>query len=636
MNNPVYRRLVPAIVVILIIAASLLPLSSARADDPSLQPATTQCAAVQSQPKLDGPKDAYGRPKSCQNGTLVIYRESDPLPSTNAAKIAGGGPVDNNRVKVDNFFDPIKIDGRPTWDWTGPVAVFPNKDIAYVASKDYPWGETRLIVDRLTFNGNTLAGTTQLANLLVDGAHMTDVAIGDLNGDGFDDLVVTASDDRPGHDLGYRGNVNIFWGKSANHDAFDQVMVDAGDTPDAVAMVPVSSKRMGALVMNWNGGNMSAFTSSGITGTQTLSQTTYPANSDLNGWDTAIAGDIRGDGKPCVLAIVGQYYINPYFRSFCPDGKGGLTERQALYPPSKEVYHNPQGGIVMDVDHDGKNDVVILMDGNYGPIGDRYASKLAIYRQVPQFGSGNTITTTAQLMAADDLPQSPNAGDVNCDGVPDLDIESTGWYRSMDFYGLKGGGFDPLMRLEDHGVYVNGGRTSISKLVDLNGDGRVDRVFSADFNGIQVELQRPCVGRPGTKTQLWLPYVVNQQDCHAEAFKVTDAFKQPVTKPGQTIDLGKFCFVAKAHVSWKFFADAAGTRPYQVDDALEGMMDDNNAFVQSFASKDCGRLTTPDGGFISLAPGQEGPHSLALSIKDRCLEVVGADTPLWLVPVITS
>jgi uncharacterized repeat protein (TIGR01451 family) len=455
------------------------------------------CPANGDSPDETGPRDRFDRLMRCVSGSPIVYGPNDPIPPSKPV-LAGGGPVDN-RTTTNLFAPPVQIDGQfpdqtISWDWIGSVGMFANGDIAYTTAQDPTYGDNFLKVVRPVKHENAPPTFTVLyQNGLVFGTHLGGLDIGDFDGDGKEDVAIVASDDPGMQDIGFRGNLNIFWGEDNNHSAFTRVSVDVGNTPYAIASAAISGGRRAIGVQNWNS---NVFALNRTTTGRTLSQTNFPGQTNQAGWDKGTYGDVNYDGHDDITIGMGQYAR--LHRFFLGDGNGNFTEGASFGKPANATTYDPysiEALRLVDVTKDNRQDMLVATGGNYNPDIHQWGSRIWQYDQVanPQPGQP-TFNVLPTMYVADDIPSSLDVTQINCeDDVPDLWVFSDGWERSAYMKGNANGGFSPYLYLEPNGLYANGTLLNDVLMTDLNGDGWKDEVASYDYNGLNYRLHRPCV-----------------------------------------------------------------------------------------------------------------------------------------------
>jgi len=189
-------------------------------------------------------------------------------------------------------------------------------------------------------------------------------------------------------------------------------------------------------------------------------------------WPVAIAiADVNGDHKPdLVVANGGSNSLGVLL------GNGDGTFQPAVSYGSGEFF--PVSVAVADLNGDGRQDIVVANECGPvtcdGSVGVLLGNGDGTFRPVVTYSSGGEYGLSVAV------------GDVNGDGKPDL-LVANGCY-SLTLCGRKGavavllGNGDGTFRAPTE--YLSGGAYPYSlKVVDLNGDGKLDLVAANSFSG---------------------------------------------------------------------------------------------------------------------------------------------------------
>ncbi|MGH9521369.1 MAG: FG-GAP repeat domain-containing protein [Terriglobales bacterium] len=312
----------------------------------------------------------------------------------------------------------------------------------------------------------TLTGTQVNAGAAVFG-----IASGDLNGDGFPDLVVASETDQSTSSV----SLAVFLGSAAGSFSAGQVIAVPLGTPTGTAGAVI-----GTTIADVNGDGkldliaVTNFSSTGITvylgngdGTFAATGIAGPAGS---AGQTAVVADFNGDGKPDIATSYGQILLGQGNGSFTLVSQT-LAEKQAALTAS-------------DFNHDGKMDLAFSSSNAftvdvYTGNGDGTFSYAGAY---PQIVGGYSLQST----------------DLDGDGYPDLYVGTA-----------QGGGFtsDPstnglsqeLLNRGDGSfgksrAYFTG--SEVFDTADFTGDGHADLLSIGRADGTGAGGQGTGTGAP--------------------------------------------------------------------------------------------------------------------------------------------
>ena len=289
---------------------------------------------------------------------------------------------------------------------------------------------------------------------------------GDVNGDGFDDVIVGAP---YGDDGGNKaGEAYVVFGKAGGFGP-----VDLGDIGDD-----------GFVVQG-------------------------PAASEYAGWSVSSAGDINGDGfDDLIVGVPGDFYSSPEGSAYVIFGKAagfGPVDLSSLGVDQGFVIQGAGPGDTAgwrvssagDINGDGLDDLIVG-----APFGDSGAAYV-IFGKTEGFGPVDLSTLDASdgfvIQGAENFDRAglsvSSAGDVNGDGFDDLIVSANGSGANNQgaayvVFG-KAGGFTDIDLgsglAADDGFVVQGDAedragSSVSSAGDINGDGLDDLIIGAIGN----------------------------------------------------------------------------------------------------------------------------------------------------------
>ncbi len=356
-----------------------------------------------------------------------------------------------------------------------------------------------VMVDPVTTSGWAVEGNQDGATL---GASVA--TAGDVNGDGYSDVIVGA----PNFDNGQTDEGRAFvylgtpagpsttftWSAESNiaNAAFGQSVATAGDVngdgySDVIVGAPVGLTIIGDLR-----GRAHVFLGS-ATGLSTTAAWTVVSDQDFAsfGWSVASAGDVNGDGYSDVIVGALQYDHgqNDEGRAYVYLGSASGLSSSAAWVTESDQPNARYGGSVAtagDADRDGYSDVIVgapLYDG----LGED-SGRAWVY-----LGSGTGLATTAiwtmsGVNAGDQFGTSvATAGDTDSGGFSDVIIGAPGFdsapmsnngiayvYSGTIIAGTAG---HPWIAIGT----ANGGEFghAVATAGDVNGDGFADVVIGA-------------------------------------------------------------------------------------------------------------------------------------------------------------
>ena len=352
----------------------------------------------------------------------------------------------------------------PVGSWPEAVAIGDvtgdgRNDVVMTTSYDFdPVNDFHLFVFAQNADG-TLAPPVSYATA----AHYTNraesVAIGDITGDGRKDVVVAITD------VGVQ--------------VFPQTATGSLGSPTLTATTDSYKIRLGRLngddrldVAGVGWGNhtstpsVSVLLNNGSGGLQP--PVSYPVQHD--GWDDLEVGDVSGDGRDDLMVMSGQGTL-PNFGVLAQQATGGFGP-PAYYKVSQTTTILTDGIGVGDVTGDGRNDVVATYGGNAG--------KIAAFAQT-------SVGTLAAPVAypSYDIPSPIDVADLDLDGRSDAVVVHDGW-NAVGVYRQKS---DHTLAPEE--VFSNSPYTASYNphelaVGDVSGDGVPDVVYASYGYGLVV------------------------------------------------------------------------------------------------------------------------------------------------------
>jgi fibronectin type 3 domain-containing protein len=390
-------------------------------------------------------------------GTTYAYQVSavnavgeGPLSDISFATAVGGAP--------GSLFQPYQA--TPVGSWPDAVAIGDvngdgRNDVAMTTSYYFdPLGDFHLWVFLQAPDG-TLSAPISYPTAATYGNGPDSVAIGDITGDGKADVVV-----------GING-VGV--------QVFPQVVSGGLGSPTLYPSTNSGKIRLGQLNgdgrldvagVGWGTNTVDVLLNDGHGGLS--APVTYAAQH--GGSEDLEVADATGDGRDDIVVMSGQSYSVPNVSVLPQLPAGGFG---AAAPYVVRANTNTQGIGVGDVNGDGLNDVV----ASYG--GNRPNSVLAVLAQ-----TGSATLAAPVSYPSYDIPEPVDVADVNLDGRADVVTLHGGWLQAGIYLQLLDGtlGTEQLYPIPYASQYTPHGLA----VGDINGDGSPDIVLADYNNGLVV------------------------------------------------------------------------------------------------------------------------------------------------------
>ncbi len=287
------------------------------------------------------------------------------------------------------------------------------------------------------------------------GQWLDSVAIGDITGDGRNDVV-----------LGVTGvGVQVF-PQTPNAVLGAATLYSTGDARLVRLGQLNGDGRLDVAAAGWGTNTVSVLLNDGAGGL--AAPVTYPAQHA--GYDDLEVGDVTGDGRDDIVVMSGQTYAVPNVSVLSQLAGGGFSA-----PATYSVGTNTttQGIGLGDVTGDGRNDVVVSYGGN------RPGATIGVFPQTSSGTLGPLVT-----YASYDIPEPVEVGDVDLDGRADVVTLHGGWLDAGVYRQTAGGGLaaEELYPVPYASHYGPNGLA----LGDLDGNGSLDIAVADSNNGLVV------------------------------------------------------------------------------------------------------------------------------------------------------
>ncbi len=284
------------------------------------------------------------------------------------------------------------------------------------------------------------------------------LAIGDLNGDGRDDVAV--GNLNKGIDLYYQTEAGTlsFAGFLESEDSSRLTIADLND-----------DRLLDLAGIDW-GYNTASVWYQDVVKHEFGAATTYSVTH--GGWDAIGTGDLNNDSLLDLVVMSGQSQL-PNVGILTQNESGGLNESVYRAIDTNNTLTN--GLAVGDITGDGLDDIILSYGGNVPN------SNIAIFAQSAE---GELPNTPTAIVSSKDLPHSLALGDINGDYREDLIVYHDGWscigvYLQNSYGDLEAEAFSPIQ-------WTNSNSTQALALGYLDGDGTVDYLAAITDEGVAI------------------------------------------------------------------------------------------------------------------------------------------------------
>ena len=413
----------------------------------------------------------------------------------------GDGPLvvdvglDDAMITVGDGEVWVQGDGGELWN-VSALSAWDADGVALAASFEGIPGGFRVVVDDTNARypivvdplystaSATLTGesSSNYFGVSLDGA-------GDVNGDGYDDVIIGADSYNSG-----TGRVYVYHGSASGlSTTANRTLTGAGVSyyfgVSVAGVGDVNRDGYGDVMIGADGYNSytgRAYLYLGsASGIGSLAKSTFaaPTTGIDFGYTLAGAGDVNGDGYDDVIIGAG-YYNSGTGRAYVYRGMStGVTLAVATTLTGEAVgdYFGDAVAGVGDVNGDGYDDVLVGAEGNESGTGRAY-----LYLGSPT-GLSSTVTTTLSGATMGDYfgISLAGAGDVNDDGHDDVIVGAYGYGASIGrayvYHGTTGGLSTTAATTitgETTSNYLGG---SVAGVGDVNNDGCSDVAVGADY-----------------------------------------------------------------------------------------------------------------------------------------------------------
>ena len=348
----------------------------------------------------------------------------------------------------------VDVGSWPSAVAVGDVTGDGRNDVVMTTNYDFdPANDFRLWVFAQTTSGE-FAPPVSYATPGAYGNWLNSVAVGDITGDGRHDVV-----------LGVNGVGVQVYTQLASGELGSAAMYLSSDARQLRLGHLNGDGRLDVAAIGWGSYTVSVLLNDGAGGL--LAPVQYAARHD--GYDDLEVGDVTGDGRDDLLVMSGQG-LSPNLSVVAQLGDGGFAPAAEYDLGGNEL---TAGVGLGDVTGDGRKDVVASFGGN------QPNSHVAVFAQ-----SATGTLATPTTYPSYDIPEPVEVTDADGDGLSDIVTLHGGWNQAGLYRQLAGGGLGAeelypvpyASHYEPHGLAVG----------DVSGDGAPDVVLADYNNGLVV------------------------------------------------------------------------------------------------------------------------------------------------------
>lgn len=268
------------------------------------------------------------------------------------------------------------------------------------------------VFQNISVSGSLTAGSFGPKVTFAAGGAPTGIAVGDLDGDGKPDIVVTNATD----------NTLSVFRNTSSVGSINSGSFTAGFTlptladPELVSIGDLDGDGKADLIVSgYNSNGLSVFRNVSVRGS--LLASSFAARVDLvtDNVSSLAVGDLDGDGKPDLVAT---NYQSKKISVWQNRATAGSISTSSFAPPVSFVTAGkPVSVAIGDLDEDGKPDLVVASSSD----------TVLVFRNTSAIGSINSGSFAASVsFITANTPHNIVISDLDGDGKPDLAIVSTG------------------------------------------------------------------------------------------------------------------------------------------------------------------------------------------------------------------
>jgi ELWxxDGT repeat protein len=281
------------------------------------------------------------------------------------------------------------------------------------------------------------------------------VAIGDVNGDGRNDVVVGNSGDA----------IGVFYQNASA--TLDPVSLNPTTDSNKVRIADLNHDgRLDIVGTGWGTGTVSVLLQQA--GGTLASPVVYSI--PHSGYDDLEVGDLNGDGWTDVVVMSGQLYATPNV-SVLYQQAGGTLAGLASRVIGASILSSGVG--LGDLNGDGRRDLVASFGGNQPGCG------LAVFPQ----DAGGALAASPTTYGSYDIPEPVEVADVNGGGGADVLVAHGGWNALGVYLQAAGALGSEALETIPYASHYNPHGLAVG---DIDSDGRPDAVLADYNNGLVI------------------------------------------------------------------------------------------------------------------------------------------------------
>ena len=341
-----------------------------------------------------------------------------------------------------------------------------------IAVADYGESVVSVFLNTTATGAATPSFSGRIDILTGDYTYPSSVCIGDLNGDGMQDLAVTINN----YQAAVLINTTSPGASTISFSGITSYVAGSGATSISLSDLNGDGKKDIA-VANSNVSNVSIFTNTTAPGS---TSPTFSSKTDFTAGNSASAlsiGDLNGDGKPDLITANGMWAgsnASVLLNTTTP----GTSSPTFLAKTDFATGNRPYSVAIGDLNGDKKPDFALA---------NNLSSNVSVYLNTTATGVATPVLSANEADFTTGItPYSVAIGDINGNGMPDLAVANTGNNYVSILLNMTTPGSD-VFSFSTHTDFLTGSAPRSVALSDLNGDGKPDMVV-ANSSSITVSI----------------------------------------------------------------------------------------------------------------------------------------------------